>query len=63
MGIYSNGTIYGLRIYNVLNNKNDISFMIYTESSNILNPSNKETFMTWFPITLKMFLEHFAFEI
>jgi hypothetical protein len=91
MGIYSNGSIFGIRIYNfndddfsnilfeekydeimshqqmseaylfynALNDKNNISFNIYTECNSTLNANNKEPFMEWVPITLNMFLEQF----
>ena len=90
MGIYANGKIFGLRIYNFnddfsntlfeekydeimsheqmreaylfynqINDKNNISFQIYTECSSTLDPYNKENFMEWYPISLNNFLEKF----
>ena len=93
MGIYTNGSIFGIRIYNFndeefsntlfeqkydvimsdeqkkeaylfytkLNNKNEIFFKIYTESSSTYDIHNKDTFMMWYPISLDLFLEKFSF--
>jgi hypothetical protein len=90
MGIYSNGSIFGLRIYNFneddisntlfeekfceimsheqmreaylfyneLQDKNNISFKIYTECSSTLN-KDTENFMDWYPMSLNSFLEKF----
>lgn len=87
MGIYSKGSIFGIKIYNfnddgisnilfeekydeimtheqmrqaylfytILNDKNNISFQIYTECSSTLNYHNKDNFMDWFPMTLNTF--------
>jgi hypothetical protein len=91
MGIYSNGSIFGISIYNfneddisntlfeekyneimsheqmmeaylfydILHDKNNISFKIYTECSSTLNPYNRECFMDWYPLSLNDFLEKF----
>jgi len=42
--------------YNLLNDKSEIFFKIYTECSSTLD-INKESFMLWQPITLTHFLE------
>ncbi len=42
--------------YNQLNDKNNISFQIYTECSSTLD-INKKNFMMWYPISMKTFLE------
>ena len=92
MGIYSNGSIFGIQIYNfndndfsnilfeekydevmsyqqmreayifynILYDKKDIHFKIYTECSSTLNPYNKEIFMEWYPMSLDTFLEKFG---
>ena len=91
MGIYNNGTIFGIRIYNfnedefsntlfeekydevmsyqqmreayifynILYDKKDIHFKIYTESISTYNSNNKEKIMMWYPISLNEFLEKF----
>lgn len=88
MGIYSNGSIFGISIYNfkdddvsnilfeekydeimsheqlrqarlfydLLYDKKNIHFKIYTECSSTLS-NNKETFMEWHPLSLDTFLE------
>jgi len=92
MGIYSNGKIFGIQIYNFndddvsnilfeekydeimsyqqmreaylfytnLNDKNNISFKIYTECSSTLDKYNKDKFITWYPLPLHTFLEKFG---
>ena len=96
MGIYNNGNIFGIRIYNFndddfsntlfeqtydvimsdeqkneaylfytelnnnKNNKNGIFFKIYTECSSTYDKHNNEKYMTWYPISLNLFLEKFA---
>jgi len=92
MGIYNNGSIFGIRMYNFndddisntlfeekydeimsheqmreaflfytnLNDKNNISFQIYTECSSTLDKYNKGNFMRWYPLSLDMFLQHFG---
>jgi hypothetical protein len=42
--------------YTELNNKNEICFQYYTECSSTYD---KGVFMTWFPISLDLFLENF----
>ena len=91
MGIYSNGSIFGIQIYNFndddlsnilfeekydeimsfhqmreaylfytnLNDKNNISFKIYTECSSTLDKYNNN-FMKWYPLSLDTFLEKFG---
>jgi hypothetical protein len=90
MGIYSNGKIFGIRIYNFiddisnvlyeekydeimthqqmneaylfytnLNDKNNVSFQIYTECSSTLN-KDKDNFITWYPLSLNTFLDNFS---
>ena len=88
MGIYNNGIIFGIKMYNFndddfsnilfeekydeemtyhqmreaylfytkLNNKNGIRFQYYTECSSTYG---KETFFTWHPISINLFLEKF----
>jgi hypothetical protein len=88
MGIYSNGIIFGIQMYNFndddfsnilfeekydelmshaqmkeaylfyteLNDKNNISFKIYTECSSTYDDG---IFFMWYPISLNMFLEKF----
>ena len=88
MGIYDNGSIFGIKIYNFnddgfdnilfektynkimsseekkkaylfyseLNNKNKIRFKYYTECSSTYS---KEIFLTWYPLSLTLFLEKF----
>lgn len=46
--------------YNLLNNKNDVFFKIYTECSSTLNNYNNLNYMDWHPITLNMFLTQFG---
>ena len=46
--------------YTNLNDKNNISFQIYTECSSTLNIYNKDNFMLWYPLSLDMFLEKFG---
>jgi hypothetical protein len=90
MGKYSNGSIFGIRIYNfndddiidilfeekyieimtqeqmrqaylfydLMFDKNNIHFKIYTECINTLDRENKKT-MDWHPISLNLFLEFF----
>ncbi len=94
MGIYSNGNIFGVQIYNFnddhmsnilfeekyeeimsyhqmreaylfytnLNDKNNISFKIYTECSSTLDKynNNNNNFMKWYPLPLDIFLEKFG---
>jgi hypothetical protein len=89
MGIYDNGLIFGIKIYNFnnddcanilfeaiyneimsdaekkeaylfyteLNNKNEIRFQYYTECSSTYS---KGSFLTWYPISLNLFLEKFG---
>ncbi len=45
--------------YNQLNDKNNISFQIYTECSSTLD-INKKNFMMWYPISLNVFLKKFS---
>jgi len=45
--------------YTELNNKNEIRFKIYTESSSTLN-YNRDKFMMWYPLSLDTFLEKFG---
>jgi len=42
--------------YTELNNKNEIHFKIFTESSSTLN-YNRDKFMMWCPLSLDIFLE------
>lgn len=44
--------------YDLLYDKKNIHFKIYTECSSTLN-NNKENFMEWYPISLDTFLEKF----
>jgi len=92
MGIYNNGSIFGIRMYYFndddisnmlfeekydeilsheqmreaflfytnLNDKNNISFQIYTECSSTLDKYNKYNFMRWYPLSLDTFLQHFG---
>lgn len=93
MGIYTNGSIFGIKIYNVqneddiintlleikydvlmndeqkkeaylfyeeLDNKQNISFQIYTECSSTYG---KRVYMSWYPISLNLFLENFGLSI
>jgi len=92
MGIYSNGRIFGIKIYtfideisNVLyeekyvdtmtrqqmreaylfysslKEKNEVCFKIYTECSTTLDPRYiEDTFMSWYPLSLQVFLEKFS---
>jgi hypothetical protein len=46
--------------YTNLNNKKDIFFKIYTECSTTYDINNKEKFMSWYPISLNLFLEKFG---
>jgi hypothetical protein len=46
--------------YTNLNDKNNISFQIYTECSSTLDKYNKDNFMMWYPLSLDMFLEKFG---
>ncbi len=89
MGIYDNGIILGIKMYNFnnddvsnilfeekydevmsyhqmreaylfyteLNNKNEIRFQYYTECSSTYS---KGTFLTWYPMSLDIFLEKFG---
>ena len=91
MGIYSNGSIFGIQIYNFndddisnilyediyhekmsyhqmreaylfynnLNDKNNIFFKIYTESTSTLS-YNKDNFMMWQSLPFDTFLEKFG---
>jgi hypothetical protein len=91
MGIYSNGSIFGIQIYNFndddmsnilfeekqdeimsytqmreaylfynnLNDKNNIFFKIYTESTSTLS-YNKDNCMMWQPLPFDTFLEKFG---
>ena len=43
--------------YTELNNKNEIRFQYYTECSSTYG---KEIFLTWYPISLNLFLEKFG---
>ena len=43
--------------YNELNNKNEIRFLYYTECS---SSYSEGTFLMWYPIPLKLFLEKFG---
>ncbi len=45
--------------YNQLNDKNNISFQIYTECSSTLDV-NMKNFMMWYPISLNVFLKKFS---
>jgi hypothetical protein len=45
--------------YDLLHDKNNIHFKIYTECSSTLS-NNKETFMEWHPLSLDTFLEKFS---
>ncbi len=45
--------------YNQLNDKNNLSFQIYTECSSTLDV-NMKNFMTWIPVSLNTFLEKFC---
>lgn len=87
MGIYSNGTVYGIRICNIVddeintlyektfdvimndsqkkeaylfymesNNKNDLSFRVYTECSSTYGPN---IYKSWLPISLSEFEKEF----
>ena len=92
MGIFSNGMIYGIKIYNyneddmsnvlfeekydeimshqqmreaflfynILNDKNNISFQIYTECCSTMDKYNKDIFLSWYPYSLHKFLEEFG---
>lgn len=92
MGIYNNGSIFGIRMYNFndddisnmlfeekydeimsheqmreaflfytkLNDKNNISFQIYSECISRLDKYNKDNFMRWYPLSLDTFLEDFG---
>ena len=53
MGIYSNGDIFGIQIYNFNNDD------IYTECSSTLS-YNRNNFMMWQPLHLDTFLEKFG---
>ncbi len=44
--------------YNQLNDKNNVSFNIYTECSSTLDV-NIKNFMMWYPISLNVFLKKF----
>jgi hypothetical protein len=88
MGIYSSGSIFGIRIYNFnddicnilfeekydeimsyiqmreaylfytnLNDKNELRFEYYTECSSTYG---KGTFLSWYPMSLALFLEKFG---
>ena len=46
--------------YANLNDKNNISFKIYTECSSTLDKYNKDNFMKWCPLPLHIFLEKFG---
>ena len=91
MGIYSNGSIFGIQIYNFndddmsnilfeekqdeimsytqmreaylffngVNDKNNIFFKIYTESTSTLS-YNKDNCMMWQPLPFDTFLEKFG---
>ena len=43
--------------YNDLNNKDEIHFQYYTECSSTYN---KGFFLTWYPMSLNLFLEKFG---
>jgi len=92
MGIYSNGSIFGIIIYKPnsddsnhilfektydvimsdeqkkdayvfymdLNDKDNLCFKIYTECSSTYDIHNKETFMMWHSISLKLFVDTFG---
>jgi len=45
--------------YEILYDKTNIHFKIYTECSCTLS-NNKNTYMDWYPITLQTFLEKFG---
>jgi len=95
MGIYSNGAIFGIKIYNVVDLENElinvlfkeiyddvmsndqmknaylfykekvndttnIHFKIYTECTSTLDSNQHYSCMTWYPISLRMFLEKFG---
>jgi hypothetical protein len=93
MGIYTNGSIFGIYIYTYdydnnintlyskkydtlmsdkekkeayafysqLNDKTDIYFRFYTQCSSTLEDINETPyFMTWYPMSLNLFLEKFA---
>jgi hypothetical protein len=49
--------------YQLLNDKNNIFFKIYTECSTTFNKYDTQPFMDWQPITLDEFLEIFGFEL
>ena len=44
--------------YTNLNDKNNISFKIYTECTSTLS-YNRDNFMMWYPLSLNTFLEKF----
>ena len=46
--------------YANLNDKNNISFKIYTECSSTLDKYNKDNFMMWCPIPFTTFLAEFC---
>jgi hypothetical protein len=46
--------------YTNLDDKNKISFKIYTECSSTLDKYNKGNFMRWYPLPLDIFLEKFG---
>lgn len=46
--------------YTNLDDKNNISFKIYTECSSALDKDNKGNFMRWHPLPLHIFLEKFG---
>jgi hypothetical protein len=46
--------------YANLNDKNNISFKIYTECSSTLDKYNRANYMEWYPISLNIFLEKFS---
>lgn len=45
--------------YTELNDKNNVSFKIYTECSSTLDKYNRENYMSWYPISLNIFLQKF----
>ena len=91
MGIYDNGTMWGIRIYNLndndfsntlfertydvimsdeqkkeaflfyseLNNK-EVSFQIRTECSSTYDKHNHAKYLSWYPLSLNLFLEKFG---
>lgn len=45
--------------YTELNDKNNVSFKIYTECSSTLDKYNIGNYMSWYPISLNIFLQKF----